>query len=71
VDIQQRVRSRQETVNKRFKNWAILSTPYRYVLLEHRTVFGAIVILTQLSFAAKPLFMVAYQLLDKVNNAHD
>ncbi len=59
VEIQQQVRSRQKTVNKRFKNWAILLTPYRHDLLEHKTVFGAIVILAQLSFAANPLFMVA------------
>ena len=58
--LQQRVRSRQETVNERFKNWAILSTPYRHNLSEHQTVFGAIVVLTQLSFAANPLFQVEY-----------
>ena len=58
--MQQRVRSRQETVNERFKNWAILSTPYRHDLLEHQTVFGAIVVLTQLSFASNPLFSVVY-----------
>lgn len=60
AEVQQRVRSRQETVNERFKNWAILSTPYRHNLLEHQTVFGAIVVLTQLSFAANPLFQVEY-----------
>jgi hypothetical protein len=60
AEIQQRVRSRQETVNERFKNWAILSTPYRHDFLEHQTVFGAIVVLTQLTFAANPLFPVAY-----------
>ena len=58
--MQQRVRSRQETVNELFKNWAILSTPYRHDLLEHQTVFGAIVVLTQLSFASNPLFSVVY-----------
>jgi hypothetical protein len=60
AEIQQRVWCRQETVNERFKNWAILSTPYRHDFLEHQTVFGAIVVLTQLSFAANPLFQVAY-----------
>ena len=55
-----RVRSRQETVNERFKNWAILCTPYRHKFLEHQTVFGAIVVLTQLSLAANPLFHVEY-----------
>ena len=60
AEIQARVRSRQETVNERFKNWAILLTPYHHKFLEHQTVFGAIVVLTQLSFAANPLFPVAY-----------
>jgi hypothetical protein len=60
AQIQQRVQSRQETVNKHFKNWAILLTVYRHNLLEHQTVFGAIVVLTQLSFAANPLCQVAY-----------
>ena len=60
VEMQQRVRSRQEAVNDRFKNWAILSTPYRHKLLEHQTVFGAIVVLTQLSFAKNPLWQVDY-----------
>ena len=52
AEIQQRVRSRQETVNKWFKNWAIL--------LEHQTVVGAFVVLTKLSFATSPLFQVVY-----------
>jgi len=60
AEIQAQVWSRQETVNERFKNWAILLTPYHHNLLEHQTVFGAIVVLTQLSFAANPLFPVAY-----------
>jgi hypothetical protein len=60
VEMQQRVRSCQETVNKWFKNWAIFSTPYSHQLLEHKTVFGAIVVLTQLSFAENPLQQVDY-----------
>ena len=55
AEIQQRVWSWLETVNERFKNWAIL--------LEHPTVFGAFVVLTQLSFATNTLFQVAYELL--------
>jgi hypothetical protein len=51
AEMQQRVTNRQETVNKQFKNWVILSTPYRHQLIEHQTVLGAIVVLTQLSFA--------------------
>jgi hypothetical protein len=56
VEIQQWVQSWQETANERFKNQAILSTLYCHNLLEHQIVFGAIVALTQLSFAANPLF---------------
>ena len=51
AEMQQRVRNRQETVKKRFKNWAILSAPYRPQLLEHQTIVGAIAVLTQLSLA--------------------
>ncbi len=60
AEMQQRVRNHQETVNKRFKNWAILSTPYCHQLLEHQTVFGAIVVLTRLLLAENPLFQVDY-----------
>ncbi len=60
AEMQQRVRNRQETVNKQFKNRAILSTPYCNHLHECQTVFGAIVVLTQLSFAENPLFQVDY-----------
>ncbi len=60
AEIQQKVRNCQETVNKRFKNWAILSTRYRHKLLEHQTVFGAIVVLTQLSLVNNTLFQVEY-----------
>ena len=59
-----RVRNRQETVNERFKNWAILTTPYRHYLPDHQTIFGAIVVLTQLSFTYNPLFPVEYN--DKI-----
>ena len=45
-----RVRNRQETVNEGFKNCAMLTTPYRHFLPDHQTVFGAIAVLTQLSF---------------------
>ncbi len=60
AEMHKRVRSHQETINKWFKNWAILSTPYCHQLLEHQTVFGAFVVLTQLSFAENPLFQVDY-----------
>ena len=60
AEIQAQVWSWQETVNERFKNWVILLTPYRHNLLEHQTTFGAIVVITQLSFDANHLFPVAY-----------
>ncbi len=61
AEMQQRVRNCQETVNKQFKNWAILFTPYCHQLHEHQTNFGAaIVVLTQLLFAENPLFQVDY-----------
>ena len=60
VAMKQRARNRQETVNKRFKNWAILASPYRHQLLDHQQVFGAVAVLTQLSLAENPLFQVEY-----------
>ncbi len=60
AEMQQRVRSWQEAVNERFENWAISSTPFHHKLLDHQTVFGAIVVLTQLSLAENPLFQVEY-----------
>jgi hypothetical protein len=54
-------RQRQETVNKRFKQWGILRQTYRHDLVDHRDVFGAIVVLTQLAIQnAEPLFPVEY-----------
>jgi hypothetical protein len=60
AEMLQRVRNRQETFNKWFKSWTLLSTPYCHQLLEHQTVFGAIIVLSQLSMAEKPLFQVDY-----------
>ncbi len=61
--MQQRVRSRrsrQETVNERLKNWAILLTPHRHILHLHQTVFAEVITLLQLSFDQNPLFLVKY-----------
>ena len=58
--MQQRVRSRQETVNERLKNWGILLTPYRHDFKLHQTVFAAVIVLLQLSFEYNPLFSVEY-----------
>ena len=60
--MQQRVRNRQETVNLRFKQWAILSERYRHDLRDHGYIFRAVVVLTQLSIEnGEPLFSVDYK----------
>jgi hypothetical protein len=61
AQIQQQDWSRQETVKEHFKNRAILLSVYNHDLLEHQSVFGAIVVLIQDSFAANLLFQVAYK----------
>ncbi len=55
-----RVRSRQEMVNERFKNWEILNALYGHNIFKHQIVFGAIVCLTQLLLRDNPLFSVEY-----------
>ena len=60
--MQQRVRSRQETVNKRLKQWNILKAAYRHNLMDHQDVFAAIAVLTQLSIENRErLFDVEYE----------
>ena len=58
--MQKKVRSRQETVNERLKNWGILTTPYRHDFKLHQTVFAAVIVLLQLSLEYNPLFSVEY-----------
>jgi len=41
--MQQRVRSRQDLVNKQLKNWAIWAAPYCHDLKRHQTVFAAVI----------------------------
>jgi hypothetical protein len=47
--MQQRVCNRQETVNKRFKDWGILRQCYRHSIEDHGEPTRAVVMLTQLS----------------------
>jgi len=55
--MQQRVRNRQETLNKRLKQWEILNVPYRHELSSHGTVFRAIAVITQVAITnGEPLF---------------
>ena len=48
-ELQNRVRARQETVNKRFKQFGILNQRFRHDLTLHEIVFHSIAVLTQLS----------------------
>lgn len=57
--MQQRVRNRQETVNKRMKQWDILDVQYRHDLSTHGMVFRAIAVITQVAIKnGEPLFSV-------------
>ena len=59
--MQQRVRTRQETVNKRLRQWNILKARYRHDIVDHQDVFASIVVLTQLSIdSGERLFDVEY-----------
>ena len=55
-----RVRGRQETVNKRLKQWNILVAAYRHDISDHQDVFAAVAVITQLSLEREPLFSVEY-----------
>ena len=62
-----RVRNRHETCNRRFKRWNILKVDYRHDILDHGAVFGAVIVLTQLSFEnGEPLFSVDYEDMDPI-----
>lgn len=59
--IQSRVRSRQETVNKRLKQWSCLNEKFRHDMRKHGDVFRAVAVVTQLSIQnGEPLFSVDY-----------
>ena len=59
--MQNRARSRQETINKRLKNWEILNVMYRHGLMEHGNVFRAIVVTTHIYInGGERLFEVDY-----------
>ena len=57
-----RVRNRQETINKRFKDWAILNTQFRHDMRMHRDVFAAIAVICQIAIQhnGEDLFEVEY-----------
>ena len=59
--MQNRVRSRHESLNGRLKNWEILMSMYRHDIMEDGNVFRAVAVITQISInAGKQLFEVDY-----------
>lgn len=72
--MQQRVRNRQETVNKRFKDWGILRQLFRHAsrLPLHGEVFRAIAVLSQLQINnGEKLFSTGYRDPPYTNTAFD
>jgi hypothetical protein len=60
--MQQRARNRQETVNKRFKDWGLLKQVYRHEIPGHGLAFRAIAIITQLAInGGETLFECGYR----------
>ena len=54
-----RVRARQETINKRMKQFGILNHVYRHDINDHMSVFHAVAVLTQLEMInGQPLFEI-------------
>ena len=49
LKMQQRVRSRQETINKRFKDWGCLRQTWRHDIASHGRAFRVILIVSQLA----------------------
>jgi hypothetical protein len=59
--MQQNVRSRQETVNARLKDWGCLGQHFRHDLVKHSNCFRSVAVITQLSIdAGEKLFEVVY-----------
>jgi uncharacterized protein YpmB len=56
------VRRRQETINKRFKQWGIMKQVYRGDISKHGHAFRVCAIVTQLAIEnGEPLFQVDYE----------
>jgi hypothetical protein len=56
------VRCRQETINRRFKQWGILKQIYRGNVTNHGQAFQLVAIVTQLAIEnGEPLFQVDYK----------
>lgn len=62
--MQQRVRNRQETVNRRFKSWDILKQVFRHIhhIPDHGDVFRSVAVITQLAInEGEKLFHCGYR----------
>ena len=59
--MQNTVRARHETVNKRLKQWGCLRKVFKHPPAKHCFVLRAVATITQLSFdMGEPLFQVVY-----------
>mmetsp|Transcript_28610 Transcript_28610/g.69505 ORF Transcript_28610/g.69505 Transcript_28610/m.69505 type:complete len:80 (-) Transcript_28610:186-425(-) len=56
------VRSRHETVNSRFNDYAILSTMYRHDYLFHGICFRAVAVIIQLGLHERPIWEIEYNI---------
>lgn len=60
--MQSLVRRRQETINRRFKQFGVLRQRYRHDLRDHGDLFRCVALVTQLSIQnGEPLFSVDYR----------
>jgi hypothetical protein len=54
-----KVRARQETVNKQFKQWGVICEVFCHDMMKHHMCFQAVAVLTQLSIEnGEPLFQI-------------
>jgi DDE superfamily endonuclease len=68
--MQKLVRSRQETVNARFKDWGCLLQRFRHDLVKHSNCFRSVAVITQLSIeSGERLFDVLYSDNEQVARA--
>ena len=60
--MQQRVRNRQETINKRMKTWGVLEHIFWDELATHGDIFRSILVIEQIAIEnGEPLFSVGYR----------
>lgn len=66
IKAKQRVRSRHETCNKRFKQWSVLSQRFRHSDdIFHGHIFRAVVAITQMSIrTTQPLYQCSYRTIE-------